>query len=290
MTVMDPSTFRVLQNFKIVTTALLWRTVMGQTLRSNQWIAMCFLTVGSLSLSAPSSPSNGAANGAGGVGSGTTIVGLLLMVVQCSLSALGSISTEYAFKRKGRNILPVQNIIMYSQGIALNLLMALLSQGLSAAPDAEEDVSGVDTDTAPHNPLANLFAGFTMVVWLLVITRSIVGVLISMIFKHASAVLYTLVSSSAAPVAALMSYFLIGSVLTLQHAASSTVVLLAVYLYNAHKFHDDMMPQPSSAAPAAAAIAALPPPANNLNAAPASTSKVAPLPTATPPSANPEHS
>lgn len=230
MSMMDPSTFRVLQNLKIVTTAVLWRVAFKKALPSHQWIAICFLAMGSLSLSAPGSATADAS------ATGTSLAGLLLVATQCTLSGLASIASEYVFKHKGVNVLPAQNMVLYAQSIALNLLLALVSHTMRTDPSV-----GVASASLP-----GLFGGFTMAVWLLVAVRSVVGVLISMIFKHGGAIVYTLVTATATPVAAVMAYALFGTILSLQNAASSVIVLLAVYLYNAHLVHEDIGSKPGA--------------------------------------------
>uniref|UniRef100_A0A8C6JG80 Solute carrier family 35 member A4 n=1 Tax=Melopsittacus undulatus TaxID=13146 RepID=A0A8C6JG80_MELUD len=92
---MDPTTYQVLSNLKIVSTALLYSLFLRQRLSMRQWLALLLLVAAGVSYSCgglqdPGSPSEMKLH--------ITLVGLVLISVYCLISGLSAVYTEAILK------------------------------------------------------------------------------------------------------------------------------------------------------------------------------------------------
>lgn len=92
---LPPPTFQLLANTKILFTAIVARALMSRRLTTLQWLALVILTVGV----AMGQWRGGADEDSGGVSS-TPPLGVLIMLINSGLSALGGVCTEQVLKSK----------------------------------------------------------------------------------------------------------------------------------------------------------------------------------------------
>ncbi|XP_055782589.1 probable UDP-sugar transporter protein SLC35A4 [Salvelinus fontinalis] len=207
---MDPSSFQVLSNLKIASTALLYSFCLGKRLRSAQWLALGILmgagvchSYYSLDLEYPGQTDDQASSRLH-----ITAWGLVLVLVYCFISGLAAVYTEQVLKSQ-RLPLSLQNLYLYVFGLAINLVSHLLSMG------GEQ----------------SFLEGYSEVVWAIVAGQAANGLLMSVVLKHGSGITRLFVISCSMLVNALLSWALLGLQLTPFFLLPTSMIGLAAYLY-----------------------------------------------------------
>ncbi|NXE30845.1 S35A4 protein, partial [Ardeotis kori] len=200
---MDPSTYQVLSNLKIVSTALLYSLFLRQRLSARKWLALFLLMAAGVSYSCgglqdPGSPSEMRLH--------VTLVGLLLLSVYCLISGLSAVYTEAILKSQALP-LSLQNLFLYFFGVLLNLLGCFWSR-------AE----------------GGFLEGFSSWVLVIVVSQALNGLIMSVVMKHSSNITRLFVISCSILVNALLSVSLFDLQLTLLFFVAVSCIGLAVHL------------------------------------------------------------
>ncbi|NWH78484.1 S35A4 protein, partial [Piaya cayana] len=201
---MDPSTFQVLSNLKIVSTALLYSLFLRQRLRSRQWLALLLLVAAGVSYSwgglrEPGSPS--------GMRLHITLPGLFLMSVYCLISGLSAVYTEAILKTQPLP-LSLQNLFLYVFGVLLNLIGSFWS-----------------------SKEAGFLEGFSFWVLVVVVSQAVNGLIMSVVMKHSTNITRLFIISWSILVNAFLSVALFSLQLTPLFFLAVLCISLAVYLY-----------------------------------------------------------
>lgn len=201
---MDPSSFQVLSNLKIVSTAVMYSIFLRQNLSSRKWLALFLLTVAGVFYSY------------GGIQdleqqSDThlyiSLQGLLLMVIYCLISGLSAVYTEATLKTQ-KLPLNLQNIFLYSFGILVNFLVHL---------------------TGNHS--SGFLDGFSVWVWVIIVSQALNGLIMSAVMKHSSNLTRLFIISFSMLVNGLLSYLLFQLQLTLLFFLAVVLIGFAIYLF-----------------------------------------------------------
>ncbi|XP_071109677.1 probable UDP-sugar transporter protein SLC35A4 [Haliotis cracherodii] len=211
---MDPTTYQILGNMKVASTAILYRIIMQRKLSSVQWISL-----GVLSMSGILDSYGGMQNKVS-VWSGEihlTVTGLLMMCAYCWISGLAGVYTEYILKKQYETSLHVQNTLLYTFGIVLN-------GGVWALQEA---VSGKEGERR-----LNLFEGFTFKTWVIVVSLAFNGLIMSAIMKHGSNITRLFIISSAMLVTTLLSVAIFQLALNMYYILAFISVVVALYMYH----------------------------------------------------------
>eukprot|EP01137_Pigoraptor_chileana_P034599 Opistho-2@27393 len=210
---MDAASFVVLCNFKIVTTALLFRVIMRKHLTQAQWAAMPLLVLA------------GALNGYSGMSHNeateghvfVTTRGAVLMLVYCGISGLAGVYSEKVLKTTGATAsIHAQNIPMYILGVAFNGFAWWSS------------VAYVTGDGG----VCALLRGFNLHTWAIVATQAANGILLSIVMKHASSIAKLFVVALATALGTVLAITLLGLKTDFFFVVSLVCVLVALALYN----------------------------------------------------------
>lgn len=204
---MDPSSYQVLSNLKIASTALLYSFCLGRRLRPGQWLALGLLmcagvchTYSSLDLGGP----EGAA-AVEGPRLHITAWGLVLVLVYCFVSGLAAVYTERVLKSQ-KLPLSLQNFYLYVFGVAIN--------GLSSTGSER-----------------GFLEGYSTVVWIIIAGQAANGLLMSVVLKHGSGITRLFVISCSMLVNALLSWAILDLQLTPLFLLPVSMIGLAAYLY-----------------------------------------------------------
>ncbi|NXP23203.1 S35A4 protein, partial [Scytalopus superciliaris] len=202
---MDPSTFQVLSNLKVGSTALLYSLLLRRRLGPRRWLALLLLLGAGLSYSC---------GGLRGPGRATatmrlhvTPVGLLLLAVYCLISGLSAVYTEAILKAQALP-LSLQNAFLYFFGVLLNLAGSLWS-----------------------GARGGFLRGFSPWVLLVVLGQALNGLIMSVVMKHSSNITRLFIISCSILVNALLSVALFNLQLTLLFFVAVACIGLAVHLY-----------------------------------------------------------
>lgn len=207
---MDPSSYQVLSNLKIASTALLYSVCLGKRLRPSQWFALGLLmvagvchTYSSLDLGDPVR-----AEAEEGPRLHITAWGLFLVLVYCFVSGFAAVYTERVLKSQ-KLPLSLQNLYLYMFGVAVN--------GLSSFSLLTSD--------------KNFLEGYSGVVWVIIAGQAANGLLMSVVLKHGSGITRLFVISCSMLVNALLSWAVLGLQLTHFFLLPVSIIGLAAYLY-----------------------------------------------------------
>lgn len=201
---MDPSSYQVLSNLKIASTALLYSFCLGKKLRLAQWFSLLLLMLagafhsyGNLDLEEIKAE--------GESGLRVTAWGLFLVLVYCCVSGLAAVYTEMVLKSQ-KLPLSLQNLYLYVFGVAINTL------SLSSSDKG-------------------FFQGYSLAVWVIIAGQAANGLLMSVVLKHGSGITRLFVISSSMLVNALLSWLMLGLQLTPLFLIPVVMIALAAFLY-----------------------------------------------------------
>jgi len=200
---LDPVSFQLLGNLKILTTTVLYRLVMRRPLADTRYLSLVLLTLG-LSISQLRASDDEFHVELAGVG---------VMVTIASLSGAAAVVTEWLMKSnasRAAESVHVQNYWLYLYGVLFNALELYRSSA----------------------PGARILDGYTEVTWLLVANNALSGLAVSAVMKYSNNLVKLLTFACSLSLTTLLSSAFFGFTLTLQFTLGSMVVWCAIYLYN----------------------------------------------------------
>ncbi|KAL4631349.1 putative UDP-sugar transporter protein SLC35A4 [Arapaima gigas] len=208
---MDPSTFQVLSNLKVAMTGLFYCTCLGKRLSCRQWVALSLLMLAGVCHSYSSLETKGLGEAGGGAAQTKLHIstwGLLLVLSYCSFSGLAAVYTELILKTQ-QLPLSLQNVYLYAFGVAVNVTAHLLGAGGGQS----------------------FLEGYSLVVWVIVLSQAANGLLMSVVMKYGSSITRLFVISCSMLVNAALSWALLGLQLTPLFGLAVLMIGLAVHLY-----------------------------------------------------------
>ncbi|XP_056456509.1 probable UDP-sugar transporter protein SLC35A4 [Gadus chalcogrammus] len=207
---MDPSSYQVLSNLKIASTALLYSFCLGRRLRPVQWSALGLLMGAGVCHSYSSLLSGDLEQAAADSSTRLHITawGLFLMLLYCFVSGLAAVYTERVLKSQ-QLPLSLQNLYLYAFGVAIN------------------GVTYLSSDTGEKGFLE----GYSGAVWVIIAGQAANGLLMSVVLKHGSGITRLFVISSSMLVNALLSWAFLGLEVTPLFLLPVTMTAFAAYLY-----------------------------------------------------------
>ncbi|KAK1161070.1 putative UDP-sugar transporter protein SLC35A4 [Acipenser oxyrinchus oxyrinchus] len=207
---MDPSTFQVLSNLKIASTALLYSAALRKHLNCRQWLSLALLMAAGIchTYSSMGTPKQKVDEAIPGTQFHITALGLLLLLVYCIVSGLAAVYTELILKTQ-RLPLNLQNLFLYFFGIVVN----------SGAHLASAEVS------------SGFFDGYSRWVGVIVVTQALNGLLMSVVMKHSNNITRLFLISCSMLVNAVYSVALFNLQLTPLFFVSVFFIALAIHLY-----------------------------------------------------------
>ncbi|CAH1797910.1 unnamed protein product [Owenia fusiformis] len=211
---MDPATYQVLGNLKILSTAFLYRLIIKRPITGVQWVSLGLLATAGICNSYGGFQAKADEKSAGEIH--ITMKGLIMISIYCFISGLAGVYTEYILKRHYQTSIHLQNTLLYTFGIVLNG-SAFVIQALTSG----------DKD-AGFNP----FHGYTIYTVLLIMSQAFCGLLMSAIFKHGNNITRLFIISCAMLVTTVLSIVIFGLKLNLFFCASFGLVISALVLYH----------------------------------------------------------
>ncbi|XP_046543048.1 LOW QUALITY PROTEIN: probable UDP-sugar transporter protein SLC35A4 [Haliotis rubra] len=210
---MDPTTYQILGNMKVATTAVLYRVVIQRPLTVVQWMSLGVLSMSGIL------DSYGGMQASGSTWSGEmhlTVAGLIMMFIYCCISGLAGVYTEYILKRHYQTSLNVQNTLLYTFGC---------SQRWTVGRTGSMEWQGGDRRL-------DLFEGFTFKTWAIVVSSAFNGLIMSVIMKHGSNITRLFIISCAMLVTTLLSVAIFQLALNMYYILAFTMIVVALYMYH----------------------------------------------------------
>ncbi|KAF5304560.1 hypothetical protein FQA39_LY09611 [Lamprigera yunnana] len=213
----DPTTYYLLLQFRVVTTALLFQVIFRKQLSKKQWFSLILLTVGCMlkgwNFSNPDTKDSNLQTSK--LSSISFNFSAVLIFVQLLCSCLAGVYNEYLLKEPGANTnIYVQNVFMYLDSIICNLIL-LVFQG-NFAVFSFESIKKV----------------FHYKVILVMINNSAAGIVTSFFLKNMNSILKTFAAALELVFTAIFSYMLFSIPIYLNTILAISVVLFSIFLYS----------------------------------------------------------
>ena len=218
---MDSTSYQLLSNFKIFTTAILYRLIIKTKLTYQQWFALLLLFFGGFAYCL--STFNNSLLISKSQTNSTKLMsemyihplGIPMIAIYCTLSGLAGVYSEWILKRNYNQSLYLQNTFLYAYGTFLNLISTI-------------SVMIIASNTTD---CLNLFHGFTFYTWLIVISQVLNGLLMSIVIKHSSNIIRLFIISFSLVITTLLSSFIFQTNFNMYFFISFITMIGAVFLY-----------------------------------------------------------
>mmetsp|Transcript_20867 Transcript_20867/g.62797 ORF Transcript_20867/g.62797 Transcript_20867/m.62797 type:complete len:334 (+) Transcript_20867:371-1372(+) len=207
----DPATYQILGNLKIVTTGVLFRLLLRRRLSTLQWIALALLMIGATTSQLKTSVVSEASSLFS-----APIEGYLFGLLSAFLSAFAAVYTEWVMKRNNDSLY-WQNIQLYSFGVLFNGLGLTMSDFMSGFRGGPW--------------LTNLTRGYSPVTYLVVANLGLTGLLVSWIMKFADSIMKVYATSMAMLVTMVVAVAAFGLAPTLQLGLGIATAMISLVLY-----------------------------------------------------------
>ncbi|KAK6947890.1 Nucleotide-sugar transporter [Dillenia turbinata] len=211
LTYLDTSTYQIMGNLKIVTTAILFRLFLRKKLSTLQWMAIVLLAVGTTT-----SQVKGCGAASCDSPFSAPMQGYMLGVLSACFSALAGVYTEFLMK-KNNDSLYWQNVQLYMFGAIFNMLRLLL-----------DDFSGGFEKGAWWQRLLN---GYTISTWMVVLNLGTTGLLVSWLMKYADNIVKVYSTSMAMLLTMVLSVYLFNFKPTLQLFLGIIICMMSLHMY-----------------------------------------------------------
>ncbi|GAB4822763.1 hypothetical protein N2152v2_009809 [Parachlorella kessleri] len=208
----DPATYQILGNLKIVSTGVLLRLCLQRRLSLLQWMALVLLMVGATTSQINTDCSGGAEKSF----LSAPLQGYLFGLLSALLSAVAAVYTEWVMK-SNNDSLYWQNCLLYSFGVLFNGAGLVFSGG-----------SGLDLSVFSHK---RIFEGYTSITWLVVCNLAFSGLLVSWVMKFADSIVKVYATSLAMLLTTVVSILCFGLEPTLPLGLGILVASISVVLY-----------------------------------------------------------
>ncbi|KAL4853620.1 CMP-sialic acid transporter 1 [Chlorella vulgaris] len=229
----DPATYQILGNLKIVTTGLLLRVALNRQLSRLQWMALLLLMTGAATSQINTDCTAGVVQSV----LHAPFMGYVFGVVSALLSAVAAVYTEWVLK-KNNDTLYWQNMLLYGFGSVFNL--ANLAHSKMGAGSGW-----------------NVLQGYSLVTWLVVANLAFSGLLVSWVMKFADSIVKVYATSLAMLLTTLVSIAFFSLQPTLQMALGIVIASCSVVLYYVPPAALAAPPEAPSKLPRRSAIASM---------------------------------
>lgn len=209
MSNLDVSICQVLYQAKLITTAFFSVVMLGRQLTACQWIGICVCAMG-VGLVQLSALTEGAASQS--ASGGNQLVGFVAVMASCMSSGLAGVYTEKVFKNTTGNVW-VRNMQLAVFSVAVGCTGAL-------AQDGEEILR------------RGFFAGYTTIVWAVILTQALGGIVVATVVKYADNIAKGFATGIAIVLTCAISAVLFDFRMTLLYGWGAALVLASLYFYS----------------------------------------------------------
>lgn len=208
---MDPTSYQVLSNMKIGSTAILYRIIIGRRLSKLQWLSIGLLTIAGLfdSYGGYTSKSKSVTE------IHITLTGLVMMVTYCFISGFAGVYSEYILKRHVKMSLHLQNMLLYTFGMCVNGTLWFINE--SSRTDIEDRFS--------------LFRGYSSITVLIILSQALNGLIMSSVMKYNSNITRLFIISCSTLITAVLSVAVFHTSLNIYFILSAVLVCVSIYMY-----------------------------------------------------------
>lgn len=208
---LDPATYVVTYQLKILSTALMSVLLLRRSLSLQKWAALALLTAG-VSVVQLASAELGAAPGDGGKHVGSQLLGLAAVLTSCAISGLAGVYTEMILKASAVTLW-VRNVQLAAFSLALGAV-GLLTTGEMAQVRAD-----------------GFFQGFNAWTVASVFNNSFGGLLIAVVIKYADNIIKNFATAISIVLTTAVSTYALGLSFSSTFLGGVFIVCCATFLY-----------------------------------------------------------
>jgi probable UDP-sugar transporter A4 len=226
---MDSTSYQMLSNFKILSTAILYYFIMGKKLTRLKWFSLVLLFCAGLfyvygNLKSLINDDNNKNNLLDQTVNQLRVsdqiyitkIGVLLIIIYCFISGLSGVYSEYILKLNYSDSIYIQNIYLYIYGSILNLIACLIEFKFNLYNDDTKSMK--------------FFNGFNYLTWIIIGTQCFNGFLMSIVMKHSNNITRLFVISCSLIVTAVLSVLIFSLKLNFYFYFSFFIIMIALYL------------------------------------------------------------
>lgn len=204
---LDASTYAVLYQLKILTTALLSVAILKKELAWMQWVSLGLLTIGVSAVVV----SQMSAETKQSKSMDSLLPGLIAVLTACLMSGLAGVYFE--------KLLKGSTVSLWARNLQLAIYSIVI--GFMGLYGEHPDFS-LSTD---------FFHGYTMAVWMSILNNAFGGLLVAVVIKYADVILKNFSASMSIVVTAMVSAVFLGSTINSYFALGAAMVIYAMFLY-----------------------------------------------------------
>ncbi|KAJ3027300.1 UNVERIFIED_CONTAM: hypothetical protein HDU68_004087 [Siphonaria sp. JEL0065] len=204
---LDPATFQVTYQMKILTTAVFSVMMLKRSLSPTKWFALVLLTVG---IALVQIPTDGASTSSS-KSAAESFIGLLAVAVACILSGLAGVWFEKVLKGSSASVWH-RNIQLSTFSLVPGLIGVVFINGSTIASKG-------------------FFHGYNFWTWGAIANQAFGGLIVALVVKYADNILKGFATSISIILSAIASVFLFDFYISYLFVIGAAVVLYATHLY-----------------------------------------------------------
>jgi probable UDP-sugar transporter A4 len=233
---MDSTSYQVLSNLKILTTAVLYYLIIGKKFNNVKILSLVILFFAGVLYSIGNLKSHDI-NSKVDFSNQTDVVhdsarksqfyvtqtGFVLILFYCTLSGFAGVYNEFLLKRNFQDSIYMQNIYLYMFGSLFNLVTNFSRFKITLS---------VDEKSSFNSLILFFFNGFNIYTWLIIGSQVFNGIAMSIVIKHSSNITRLFVISCSMFVTTLLSVLVFNLQLNFYFYTSFGAIVIALYLYS----------------------------------------------------------
>lgn len=210
---LDPATYQVAYQLKILTTAMFSICIMRKRIRKKQWFALLLLFIG-VSLVQLPQKSGDAGTSEGITGEKNRFLGLLAVILCCVSSGFSGVYFERLIKFNPNQSLWIRNF-----------QLAIFCLLISTCAMLYQDLGLIFQ--------AGMFQGYSFLTWTIVCLSAFGGLIVAAVVKHADNVLKGFATSISIILSTLLSYYVLDNFNpTLNFCTGAVMVIFSTIMYS----------------------------------------------------------
>lgn len=214
LTNLDPASYQVAYQLKILTTAMFSVMIVHKKIRQRQWFALFLLFIGVSLVQLPQNTQNGDSSPGSPAEEKNRLLGLLSVIACCMSSGFSGVYFERLIKFNPNQSLWIRNFQLAFFCLAISTFAMLY-----------QDYSSIKT--------GGLLQGYTTLTWVVVFLQAFGGLIVAAVVKHADNVLKGFATSISIILSTLLSYCLFDNFNpSTNFYCGATIVIISTIMYS----------------------------------------------------------
>jgi len=205
---LDASTYAVLYQLKILTTALLSVVILRKELACIQWVSLGLLTAGVSAVVLSQMSTNASTHGKS---TDMIMPGLVAVLTACLMSGLAGVYFE--------KLLKGSTVSLWARNLQLAVYSIVIG------------LVGLYGDRPNFSITTDFFHGYTSSVWLSILNNAFGGLLVAIVIKYADVILKNFAASLSIILTATVSALFLGATINGWFSIGTFIVMYAMFLY-----------------------------------------------------------